>query len=88
MLLELAAAVATLFLSYLFAAGGWQKLAQPGQLRQTIDDYRESVLRTLEVGGDCDTNCAIVGGIVTGYAGPDSIPDDWRRACEPLKPTR
>ena len=40
MLLNLTAAMATLFLSYLFATGGWQKLAQPRHLRQAIDDYR------------------------------------------------
>ncbi len=44
---------------------------------QTLGDFRESILRTIEVGGDCDTNCAIVGGIVTGYAGLESIPSDW-----------
>ncbi len=51
---------------------------------QSVGDYRESILRTLEVGGDCDTNCAIVGGIITGYTGIESIPQDWLRAREPL----
>lgn len=32
--------------------------------------------------GDCDTNCAMVGGIVVLYAGLDSIPADWRPARE------
>lgn len=52
---------------------------------QNIADYREAVLSTLEVSCDCDTNCAIVGGIVTAYAGPGNIPAGWLRVREPLK---
>lgn len=55
---------------------------------QTIGDYRESILRTIQVGGDCDTNCAIVGGIVTAYAGMDAIPNDWLQAREGIKSRR
>jgi ADP-ribosylglycohydrolase len=51
---------------------------------RSIGDYREALLATIEVGGDCDTNAAIVGGIVTGYAGRDAIPGDWLRAREEL----
>ncbi|MGD9420193.1 MAG: ADP-ribosylglycohydrolase family protein [Verrucomicrobiota bacterium JB025] len=46
--------------------------------------YREAVLGTLEVGGDCDTNCAIVGGIVSAFSGASGIPADWLAAREPL----
>lgn len=49
-----------------------------------LDDYREAILSTIEVDGDCDTNCAIVGGIVAGYTGAGSIPEDWLRAREVL----
>jgi ADP-ribosylglycohydrolase len=46
--------------------------------------YREALLSTIEVGGDCDTNCAIVGGIVSAFSGGQDIPEDWHRAREPL----
>jgi ADP-ribosylglycohydrolase len=47
--------------------------------------YREALLATIEVGGDCDTNCAIVGGVVSAYSGGSDIPEDWQRAREPLE---
>lgn len=47
--------------------------------------YEEAILTTLEVGGDCDTNCAIVGGIVSAFSGLDGIPVDWLKAREPLQ---
>ena len=50
-----------------------------------IDNYREAILQTIEVGGDVDTNCAIVGGIVSAFGGTQSIPQDWLQAREPLK---
>jgi ADP-ribosylglycohydrolase len=46
--------------------------------------YREAILSTIEVGGDCDTNGAIVGGIVTSFSGTDGIPADWLNARERL----
>jgi len=50
-----------------------------------LEDYREALLSTVEVGGDCDTNAAIVGGIICGYIGWAGIPGDWLRAREELK---
>jgi ADP-ribosylglycohydrolase len=47
-----------------------------------LDDYREALISTVIVDGDCDTNCAMVGGIVALYAGPESIPSDWQDARE------
>jgi ADP-ribosylglycohydrolase len=49
---------------------------------RNLDDYREAVISTVVADGDCDTNCAMVGGIVALYAGRDSIPNDWRDARE------
>ena len=49
-----------------------------------IDNYKEAILSTIEVGGDCDTNCAIVGGIVASYTGQDAIPSEWLRVREQL----
>ena len=47
-----------------------------------LDDYREALVSTVSGDGDCDTNCAIVGGIVALYAGRDSIPAEWQEARE------
>lgn len=47
-----------------------------------LDDYREAFIDTVTGDGDCDTNCAMVGGIVALYAGRDSIPEEWRAARE------
>lgn len=40
------------------------------------DDFVEAMLSAVEAGGDTDTICAIVGGIVALSAGSESIPDD------------
>jgi ADP-ribosylglycohydrolase len=47
-----------------------------------LDDYREALVSTVTGDGDCDTNCAMVGGIVVLYAGWESIPADWQAARE------
>jgi len=47
-----------------------------------LDDYREALVDTVTGGGDCDTNCAMVGGIVVLFAGRESIPADWQAARE------
>ena len=49
-----------------------------------LDDYAEALWATVAVGGDNDTNCAIVGGIVVLGNGPGAIPGSWRDACERL----
>ena len=49
-----------------------------------LGDYEASIWAALAGGGDCDTTCAIVGGIVALSAGLDSVPPDWRAAREPL----
>ena len=38
----------------------------------------------LEGDGDCDTNCAIVGGIVALRIGREGIPPEWLTSREPL----
>lgn len=47
-------------------------------------DYAEALWTTVSAGGDVDTTCAIVGGIVALSAGRDSIPSEWLHAREPL----
>lgn len=51
---------------------------------RNLGDFREALLSTVEVGGDCDTNCAIVCGIVTAYVGAEAIPTVWLRVRESL----
>lgn len=46
-----------------------------------LDDYAEAVWETVRVGGDIDTNAAIVGGIVGLASDP---PAEWRSRREPL----
>jgi ADP-ribosylglycohydrolase len=49
-----------------------------------LDNFVEALARTICVGGDCDTNAAIVGGIVGLSAGRKAIPADWLRARESI----
>ncbi len=49
-----------------------------------LNDYREALFATLEGDGDCDTNCAIVGGIVALRVGREGIPAEWLSSREPL----
>lgn len=49
-----------------------------------LGDYEAAFWDTALVGGDIDTNCAIVGGIVAARVGVDGIPEEWRKRCEPL----
>lgn len=49
-----------------------------------LDGFVEALGKTISVGGDCDTNAAIVGGIVALSAGRKSIPPEWLKAREPI----
>jgi ADP-ribosylglycohydrolase len=51
---------------------------------EILDNYEEAIWLTLEGQGDCDTTCAIVGGIVVMRAGLDGIPALWKEAIEPF----
>lgn len=50
-----------------------------------INDFREAIVSTIEAGGDCDTNAAIVGAIVAAHNGLAAIPQDWLATREPLR---
>jgi ADP-ribosylglycohydrolase len=50
-----------------------------------LDSYPEALSLAMCVGGDCDTNAAIVGGIVALSAGREGIPPDWLQAREPIQ---
>ena len=49
-----------------------------------LGNYLESVALTISGGGDCDTNAAIVGGIVALSVGRNGIPVEWQKEKEPL----
>ncbi|WP_244615926.1 ADP-ribosylglycohydrolase family protein [Stackebrandtia albiflava] len=51
-----------------------------------LGDYRSGFWATASVRGDIDTNCAIVGGILGAYGGPEAVPREWRDATEPARP--
>jgi ADP-ribosylglycohydrolase len=46
------------------------------------DDYQTAIRTTMQGMGDCDTTCAIVGGIASLRVG--SVPEEWLAAREPL----
>ena len=48
------------------------------------DDFTAAFWATACVGGDIDTTCAIVGGIIAAGTGLDGIPETWLERCEPL----
>ena len=54
---------------------------------RNLTDYREGFYSTVEVGGDCDTNAAIVGAITCAYLGRSAIPAEWLRVREKLPVT-
>jgi ADP-ribosylglycohydrolase len=49
-----------------------------------LDNFVEALGKTISAGGDCDTNAAIVGGIVALSAGRESIPPEWLKAREQI----
>lgn len=51
---------------------------------QSLDDYESALWLAVQAGGDRDTICAIVGGIVACRVGQDGIPDTWRARREAL----
>jgi ADP-ribosylglycohydrolase len=52
--------------------------------RHHIGDYAGALWTAVSRFGDCDTLCAIVGGIVVMHEGEAAIPAEWRQRREPL----
>jgi ADP-ribosylglycohydrolase len=50
-----------------------------------LDNFAEALSVAISVGGDCDTNAAIVGGIVALSVGREGIPPQWMEAREPIR---
>jgi ADP-ribosylglycohydrolase len=51
-----------------------------------LEDFEQAFWATASAGGDVDTTCAIVGGIVAAHVGTAGIPARWRAATESLPP--
>ncbi|HEY7416912.1 MAG TPA: ADP-ribosylglycohydrolase family protein, partial [Ktedonobacteraceae bacterium] len=51
---------------------------------QYLGSYEQAIRQTLRAGGDLDTTCAMVGGIVVLFGGTERIPKGWRNARESL----
>lgn len=51
---------------------------------RNLDDFERAFWTTASAGGDIDTTCAIVGGIVASGIGADRLPEAWRAAVERL----
>jgi len=51
---------------------------------RNLTDYEQTFWTTASAGGDVDTTCAIVGGIVAAHVGASGLPAHWRASCEPL----
>jgi ADP-ribosylglycohydrolase len=51
---------------------------------RSLHNYEDALWETVNGGGDIDTNCAIVGGIVAMRTGSSAIPAEWLRRREPL----
>jgi ADP-ribosylglycohydrolase len=49
-----------------------------------LSDYCEAMWTAARVGGDIDTTCAIIGGIVALHVGSAGIPSAWKTNREPL----
>ncbi len=49
---------------------------------KTTDNYRDAVLKAVNLGGDSDTTAAICGGLAGIYYGFDEIPIDWVNTIE------
>ena len=46
----------------------------------TTNNYKDCVLKAVNLGDDTDTVAAIAGGLAGALYGYDSIPEDWRNA--------
>ena len=51
---------------------------------RSLHSYEDALWETVNGGGDIDTNCAIVGGIVALRTGEQAIPREWLGRREPL----
>ena len=50
-----------------------------------LNRFVEALGKTISIGGDCDTNAAIVCGILALSAGRESVPAEWLKTKEPIR---
>src|SRR3984885_1183115 len=53
---------------------------------RSLNSFEDALWETVNGGGDVDTNCAIVGGIVAMRTGSGAVPAEWLRRREALGP--
>ena len=58
--------------------------AQIRELERLLHDFEEAIWQTMSGGGDVDTNCAMVGGIVACFVGREGLPVQWLAQREDL----
>lgn len=51
---------------------------------RSLTEYEQAFWTTASTGGDIDTTCAIVGGIVAAHVGIEGLPAHWLANLEPL----
>ncbi|UGQ13099.1 ADP-ribosylglycohydrolase family protein [Yinghuangia sp. ASG 101] len=71
--------------------GSGRRVSAPDTVPFTIwvaaryrDDFEAAIWATASAGGDVDTTCAIVGGILGARVGRPGLPEAWCAAVEPL----
>jgi ADP-ribosylglycohydrolase len=89
--LELSAATTTLDAALTIGNGtrGFAQDTVPFALwsaSRSLHSYEDALWETVNGGGDVDTNCAIVGGIVAMRTGAAGVPEEWLARREPLSP--
>jgi ADP-ribosylglycohydrolase len=48
----------------------------------TTDNYRDCVLKAVNLGADTDTVAAVAGGLAGALYGYDAIPEEWRNILQ------
>mmetsp|Transcript_5352 Transcript_5352/g.9828 ORF Transcript_5352/g.9828 Transcript_5352/m.9828 type:complete len:356 (-) Transcript_5352:1183-2250(-) len=63
---------------------GWAKIAFTHAFKQLLkgSDYPTAIRETLAIGGDTDTNAAIVGGLIGSAVGYEALPREWLEKVE------
>lgn len=68
--------------------GGWVCTALNAVVYHVAQgtDFEEALVRTIALGGDTDTNAAIVGAFLGGVVGEQAIPQRWRDVIDAIQP--
>ena len=68
--------------------GGWVCTALNAVVYHVAQgtDFEEALVQTIALGGDTDTNAAIVGAFLGGVVGEQAIPQRWRDIIDAIEP--